>query len=395
MAASETPPPLFGDYYREIYAKGMLAGERPTLPIAWAELEKRTRESLDDRATAYVFGGAGSEDTMRANLEAFRRWRIVPRVLRKDLSVRDLSLELLGTRMPAPVLLAPIGMQTLLHDDGELAVARAAAAIGLPLITSTVAAMPLEEIAEANGDGPRWFQLYWPNDDELAASFVRRAEAAGYSAIVLTVDNCLPGWKPRDLQEAYLPALEGRGIAHYLSDPVFRSRLEKPPEEDTGPAIGRFLAVFANPGLTWERLDWLRGTTSLPIVLKGILHPDDAREARERGVDGIVVSNHGGRQIDGAISSLDALPPILDAVGDGMAVLLDSGIRSGADVFKALALGADAVLLGRPYLWGLALAGQEGVEIVLRGLLAELDLTMTLSGFTTTGEIDRGVLRQL
>jgi isopentenyl diphosphate isomerase/L-lactate dehydrogenase-like FMN-dependent dehydrogenase len=393
MAASETPPPLFGDYYREIYAKGMLAGERPTLPIAWTALQERARESLDERAIAYVFGGAGSEDTMRANLEAFHRWRIVPRVLRKDLSVRDLSVELLGTRMPAPVLLAPIGMQTLLHEDGELAVARGAAAIGLPLITSTVAAIPLEEIAEANGDGPRWFQLYWPNDDELAASLVRRAESAGYSAIVLTVDNYLPGWKPRDLQEAYLPALEGRGIAHYLSDPVFRSRLEKPPEEDTGPAIGQFLGVFANPNLTWERLEWLRGTTSLPLVLKGILHPDDARQARERGVDGIVVSNHGGRQIDGAIASLDALPPILDAVGDGMAVLLDSGIRSGADVFKALALGADAVLVGRPYLWGLALDGQQGVETVLRGLLAELDLTMALSGFTSAGEIDRGVLR--
>jgi isopentenyl diphosphate isomerase/L-lactate dehydrogenase-like FMN-dependent dehydrogenase len=395
MAGSETPPPLFGDYYREIYAKGMLAGERPALPIALAELEAAARESLDERAGAYVFGGAGTEDTMRANLEAFRRWRIVPRVLRQDLSIRDLSVELLDTRMPAPVLLAPVGVQTLLHEEGELGSARAAAAVGLPLIVSTASATPLEEIAEANGDGPRWYQLYWPNDDELAASLVRRAEAAGYSAIVLTVDNYLPGWKPRDLQHAYLPALEGVGIAQFLSDPVFRSGLEKSPEEDLGAAVGRFLGVFANPGLTWERLEWLRGATTLPIVLKGILHPDDAREARERGVDGIVVSNHGGRQIDGAIASLDALPPILDAAGDGLAVLLDSGIRSGADVFKALALGADAVLVGRPYLWGLALDGQRGVETVLRGLLAELDLTMALSGFTRTDEIDAGVLRQL
>jgi isopentenyl diphosphate isomerase/L-lactate dehydrogenase-like FMN-dependent dehydrogenase len=395
MAASETPPPPFGDYYREIYAKGMLAGERPTLPIAWGELEERARESLDDRAIAYIFGGAGSEDTMRANLEAFRRWRIVPRVLRRDLSVRDLSVDLLGTRMPAPVLLAPIGVQTLLHEEGELASARAAAAVGLPLITSTASATPLEEVAVANGDAARWYQLYWPNDDQLAASLVRRAEAAGYSAIVLTVDNYLPGWKPRDLQQAYLPFLEGIGIAQYLSDPVFQSELEKPPEEDIGAAVGHFLGVFANPSLTWERLEWLRDTTSLPIVLKGILHPQDAREARERGVDGIVVSNHGGRQIDGAIASLDALPPILDAVGDGMTVLLDSGIRSGADVFKALALGADAVLLGRPYLWGLALDGQNGVETVLRSVLAELDLTMTLSGFTRASEIDGSVIRQL
>src|SRR3954470_14695618 len=393
MAAPETP--LFGDYYREIYAKGMLAGERPTLPMAWADLEERARESLDDRAIAYIFGGAGSEDTMRANLDAFRRWRIVPRVLRRDLSVRDLSLELLGTRMPAPVMLAPIGVQTLLHEDGELASARAAAAVGLPLITSTASAVPLEDVAEANGEGPRWYQLYWPNVDELAASMVRRAEAAGYSAIVLTVDNYLPGWKPRDLQQAYLPFLEGIGIAQYLSDPVFKSGLEKSPEEDIGAAVGHFLGVFANPALTWERLEWLRGTTSLPLVLKGILHPDDAREARERGVDAIVVSNHGGRQIGGAIASLDALPAIVDAVGDGLRILIDSGIRSGADVFKAVALGADAVLVGRPYLWGLALDGQNGVETVLRCLLAELDLTMTLSGFTSVSEIDRGVLRQL
>ena len=395
MAGPETPPPLFGDYYREIYAKGMLAGERPTLPIAWAELEEAARESLDERAIAYIFGGAGSEDTMRANLEAFRRWRIVPRVLRQDLSVRDLSVDLLGTRIPAPVLLAPIGVQTLVHEEGELASARAAAALGLPMITSTASATPLEEIAAANEDGPRWFQLYWPNDDELAGSLIRRAEAAGYTAIVLTVDNYLPGWKPRDLQQAYLPFLEGVGIAQYLSDPVFRSGLEQAPEEDIGAAVGHFLGVFANPRLTWERLEWLRGATTLPIVVKGILHPDDAREARERGVDAIVVSNHGGRQIDGAIASLDALPPVLDAVGEGLAVLLDSGIRSGADAFKALALGADAVLVGRPYLWGLALDGQAGVETVLRGLLAELDLTMTLSGFTRASEIDGSALRQL
>src|SRR3954463_11214172 len=230
MAAPETPPPLFGDYYREIYAKGMLAGERPTLPMAWAELEERARESLDERASAYTFGVAGAEDTVRANLEAFRRWRIVPRVLRKDLSVRDLTVELLGTRMPAPVLLAPIGVQTLLHEEGELATARAAAALGLPLITSTASATSMEEIAEANGDGPRWFQLYWPNDDEIAASLVRRAESAGYSALVLTVDNYVPGWKPRDLQQAYLPFLEGVGIAQYVSDPVFQSGLEKSPD---------------------------------------------------------------------------------------------------------------------------------------------------------------------
>src|SRR5262249_52853415 len=246
---------------------------------------------------------------------------------------------------------------------------------------------------EANGDGGRWYQLYWPNNDEIAASIVHRAEEVGYSALVLTVDNYVPGWKPRDLEQAYLPFLEGIGIAQYLSDPVFQAALEKTPDEDMGAAVGHFLGVFANPHLTWERLEWLPGAPPLPIVLKGILHPEDAVEARERGVDGIVVSNHGGRQIDGAIASLEALPPIVDVVGDDLAIMLDSGVRSGADAFKALALGADAVLIGRPYLWGLALDGQTGVETVLRCLLAELDLTIALSGFTRIDQIDSTVLR--
>src|SRR6266540_1830253 len=390
--ASVEPPPPFGDYYREIYAKGMLAGERPTLPMAWADLESRARETLDDRAIAYIFGGAGSEDTMRANLDAFRRWRIVPRVLRQDLSVRDLSLELLGTRMPAPVMLAPIGVQTLLHDEGELATARAAASLGLPLITSTASATSLEEIAEANGDAPRWYQLYWPNDDELAASMIRRAEAAGYSALVLTVDNYVPGWKPRDLQQAYLPFLEGIGIAQYLSDPVFRAALPKTPEEDIGAAVGHFIGVFTNPNLTWDRLGWLRGATTLPIVLKGILHPDDAREARERGVDGIVVSNHGGRQIDGAIASLDALPAVCEAVKDRVPVLLDSGVRRGPDVLKAIALGATAVLIGRPFAYALASDGEAGVRHLIRTLMADVDVTLALSGRTSMEDLDESFL---
>ena len=389
--ASELPTP-FGDYYREIYAKGVFANERPTLPMAWAELERAAERELDERAIAYVWGGAGSEDTMRANLEGFRRWRIVPRVLR-DISSRELATEVLGTELPAPLLLAPIGVQKLLHDEGELATARAAAALGLPLVVSTASSASMEEIAEAGGEAPRLYQLYWPSDRELAESLVRRAEQAGYSALVLTVDNSIVGWKPRDLQQAYLPFLEGIGIEQYLSDPVFRAALEKPPEEDIGAAVGHFLGVFSNPALTWDDLEWLQGVTSLPIVLKGILHPDDAREAGERGLAGVIVSNHGGRQIDGAIASIEALPAIADAAGDELTVMFDSGIRSGADAFKALALGADAVLLGRPYLWGLALEGQAGVETVLRCLLAELDLTMALSGHTRPEQIDRRALR--
>jgi isopentenyl diphosphate isomerase/L-lactate dehydrogenase-like FMN-dependent dehydrogenase len=386
------PKPLYGDYYREIYAKGVFANEKPALPFAWAELEEAAREKLDDRAVAYVYGGAGSESTMRANLDAFHRWRIVPRVLR-DLSERDLTTTLLGAEIPAPLLLAPIGVQKVVHEEGEPATARAAAALGIPMIVSTASATSMEEIAEASGDGPRWYQLYWTNDDELTASLISRAEKSGYSALVVTVDNAFPGWKPRDLAEAYLPFLEGIGIAQYLSDPVFRAGLEKTPEEDIGAAIGHFLGKFSNPSLTWDDLEWLREQTELPIVLKGILHPDDARRARERGVDGIVVSNHGGRQIDGAIPSIEALPEIVDEVQGELAVMLDSGVRTGADIVKALALGADAVCIGRPYLWGLALDGEAGVEFVLRGLLAELDLTMALAGAIRPSELDRSLLR--
>ena len=383
---------MFGDYYREIYAKGMFSDEQPEMPVAWAELERAAEEKLDERAVAYVWGGAGSEDTMRANLDAFRAWRIVPRVLR-DISARDLSTTVAGTDMPAPVILAPVGVQRLLNGDGELATARAAAALGLPLVVSTASSTSMEAVADAAGDGaPRWYQLYWPSDRELAESFVRRAEASGHTAIVLTVDNSIVGWKPRDLQQAYLPFLEGIGIEQYLTDPVFREALDKPPEDDKMAAVGHFLGVFSNPALTWDDLGWLAEMTDLPVILKGVLHADDAREARERGIAGVIVSNHGGRQVDGAIASLDALPAITDAVGGEIAVLLDSGVRSGADAFKALALGADAVLIGRPYLWGLALDGQQGVETVMRCILAELDLTLALSGYTTPDEVSSSAL---
>ena len=380
----------FGDYYRLIYMKGM-AGEKPELPVSWARLEERAYEELDDNARGYVFGSAGTEDTARANAQAFRRWRIVPRVLR-DVTQRDLATTLLGQRLLAPVMLAPIGVQGIFHADGELAAARGAGAVGLGLVASTVADHSLEEIAAAHGDAPHWFQFYWPNDPEIAQSMLDRAAAAGYGAVVVTVDNAFPGWKPRDLEQAYLPGGHGKGIANYAVDPAFQARMKDP--EDQGEAIGLFIATFPNAGLTWDDVDSLREMTKLPILLKGVLDPDDALEARERGVDGLVVSNHGGRQVDGAIASLDALPDIVGAVGDDLVLLLDSGVRSGADAFKALALGADAVLLGRPYIWGMALAGAEGVETVIRMFLAELDLTMALSGLTSPDDIERSLLHR-
>jgi lactate 2-monooxygenase len=378
------------DYYREIYARG-LGGETPTVPVPVADLEAKAMAAMDPKAANYVWAGAGTEDTVGANVEAFKRHRIVPRMLR-DVSARDLSTTVLGTAMPAPLLLAPIGVQAVVHPDGELATARAAAAVGVPMIASTASHFSLEEIAEAGGDATRWFQLYWPNDPGLARSMVERAERAGYGAIVLTVDTFVPGWKPRDLQQAWLPFLNGMGVANYFQDPIFRAALEKSPEEDVGAATGHFLGVQANPALNWDDMARLREMTSLPIVIKGIQHPDDAREAVRRGIDGVVVSNHGGRQVDGAIASLDALPAIAEAAGDDLAVLFDSGVRGGADALKALALGADAVCLGRPYVWGLALDGQAGVEAVLKMVLAELDLTMALCGLTRPEEIGPGLL---
>jgi lactate 2-monooxygenase len=384
--------PVFASFQYEIYALG-LSAQTPKLPVSARELQERAREQLSREAYGYVAGGAGSEATMSANLRAFERWEIVPRMLR-DVSERDLSVSLLGTAMPAPLLLAPVGVQAIVHPDAELAVGRAAAAHGLPAIISTASSHTIEDVAEAMGPASRWYQLYWPRDRDLAASFVARADAAGYAAVVVTLDTWLLGWRPRDLDNAYLPFLKGEGVANYFSDPVFRGALERLPEEDPGPAIGHWAYQFANPRVTWADLAWLREQTELPIVLKGVLHPDDAHRALEAGVDGVIVSNHGGRQVDGSIGALDALPDVRRAVGDELPVLFDSGIRTGADVFKALALGADAVCLGRPYMWGLALGGQAGVEHVLRCLLAELDLTLALSGYTEIAQVDGSAVRR-
>ncbi len=381
----------FANFQYSIYLEGAMNDQRPQHPMAWDALEAEATARLAPGPRGYLNGGAGTEDTMRANLDAFRRRRIVPRMLR-DVESRTLERTVLGTAMPAPLLVSPVGVQSILHDEGELAVARAAAAVDVPLIASTASSFTLEAIAEAGGDAPRWYQLYWPRGRELARSLVERAQAAGYTAIVVTLDTWLLGWRPRDLQQAYLPFLKSIGIANYLADPVFRSTLEKPPEEDPMAAVGQFVGVFSNPSVTWEDLSFLRECTTLPIVLKGVLHADDAREAVARGVDGIMVSNHGGRQVDGAIGALDALPGVVDAVGDDLEVLFDSGVRCGADVFKALALGARAVGIGRPVMWGLAVGGEQGAKLVLQCLLAELDLTLALSGLASVDEIDRSAL---
>ena len=383
----------FASYQFEIYLKGV-ADERPDFPLEMSELERRFEAEVDPIPRDYVSAGAGSEDSMRENLEAFRRHRIVPKML-TDVASRDLSTEILGAAMPAPVMLAPIGgIQGLLHPEGEVAVARVAAELGIPMVLSTVSSRTLEDVAGALGDTPRWFQLYWPSDDEFTVSLIRRAEEAGYGAIVVTLDTRVLAWRPRDLRNAYLPFLRGDSIANYLTDPVFRSKLSAPPEEDIQPAVFQWIQMFSYSSTTWDHLSFLRETTELPILLKGIVHPDDASRCVETGMDGLIVSNHGGRQVDGSIATLDALPIVRAATGPGYPVLFDSGIRSGADGFKAMALGSDAVLLGRPYIWGLGVGGEDGVRSVLRGFLADLELTLALSGYSNFDDVRASALIQ-
>ena len=402
-----------------------LRGVRTRVPVGFDALEERARALMSREAFAYIAGGAGSESTMRANRAAFERWRIVPRMLR-DVSTRDASVTLFGRRLPAPFVVSPIGAIELAHQDADLAVARAAASLGVPMIFSSQASVAMETSAAAMGDAPRWFQLYWSRDDELVASFVARAERCGCEAIVLTLDTTLLGWRTRDLELGYLPFLHGKGIAQYTSDPVFMRKLGEPlpgPAPERGrvnlaalraaltmarrvpggtlrnlrsgtalAAVRRFVATYTRPSLEWKDLATLRAMTKLPIVLKGILHPDDARRAVDAGMDGVMVSNHGGRQVDGAIAALDALPGVVEAVAGRVPVLMDSGVRGGADAFKALALGATAVGIGRSYAYGLAIAGEEGVREVLANVIGELELTMGLAGCASVREIGREML---
>lgn len=371
--------PHLGDWQFELYLAGA-GGEAPRWPVAFAGWEAAAEAAMAPEAFGYVAGSAGAERTARANVAAFERWQLVPRHLR-GVAERDLSTEVLGTPMAAPVLLAPIGVLGIVHSGAELAVARAAASVGVPMCLSTVSSHSQEAVAGelAAGGGHGWYQLYWPRDRDVAASFVHRAEAAGYRALVVTLDTWALAWRPRDLDRGYLPFLSGQGMGTYFTDPAFLAGLDRPPEEDLGAAVLRWAGMFGDPSLTWADLAWLRAQTALPIVVKGVCHPDDAREALDAGVDGIIVSNHGGRQVDGARAALDCLPEVVMAAGD-VPVLFDSGVRTGSDIATALALGARAVLVGRPYAYGLGMGGEDGVRHVLRCLLAELDLTMALAG---------------
>jgi lactate 2-monooxygenase len=402
---------------KEIYVSGF-AGIRPTVPVDAVKLEQQAAEKMTPEARGYVLGGAGVESTLRSNQADFEKYKIVPRML-CDVSVRDTSIELFGKRLATPFLLAPVGVLEMVHPDADVAVGKAAAKLGVPYIFSNQSSKSMEEVASAMGTSPHWFQLYWSKSRDLVASFVQRAERCGCSAIAVTLDTTMLGWRTRDLDMAHLPFMFGKGIAQYTSDPVFQKLMEEPEPETKRTitlsllsgvaemvknypgsgffsklksgrpmkAVQKFVSIYSNPSLTWDDLKFLRQHTTLPVLLKGILHPDDAKKAVDYGMNGIIVSNHGGRQVDGSISTIAALPAIANAVQGKIPVLLDSGVRGGADVFKALALGANAVCLGRPYVYGLTLAGEQGVEEVLRNFISDFELTMGLAGCKNISEI--------
>jgi lactate 2-monooxygenase len=384
----------YGDWQLQTYLGG-LTGAKPALPMSFADLERRAQEAMSPEIWSYVAGGAGDERTQNANVSAFDRWGLMPRML-AGADQRDVSVELFGRTYPTPLLLAPVGVIGICESDGhgDLTTARASAATGVPMIASTLMQDPMEDVAAAAGDHPGWFQLYPPKDRELLASFVHRAEACGYEAIVVTLDTLTLGWRPRDLTLASFPQLTGLCLANYVTDPVFRSRLAKTPEDDPQTATLTWSAMFGSPSLSWDDLDWIRTLTKLPLLLKGICHPEDAKRAIGAGVDGIYCSTHGGRQANGGLPALRCLPDVVEAAGD-IPVIFDSGVRSGPDVLKALALGARAVGIGRPYAYGLAVGGQAGIEHVLRCLLAELDLTMAIDGYPTIASLTPEALRAL
>ncbi|MBX3172007.1 MAG: alpha-hydroxy-acid oxidizing protein [Candidatus Eremiobacteraeota bacterium] len=403
-------------YQREIYQRGA-RGQNPRVPMHFEELQAKARQQLPARAFAYVAGGAGQESTQRANRRAFEDWHIQPKMLR-DVSERTMKLTIFGREWRAPLMLSPVGALGLVREQADALVARAAARCRTPMVFSNQASVKMETCASLLGDSPRWFQLYWSKSQELVASLVSRAEACGCEAIVVTLDTPLLGWRPRDLQLGSLPFARAIGLAQYLSDPVFQSYLDEVQLRPGGPitlaalqvfyeacrnyggslwqnlrtrrplkAVQQFIDIYSRTDLVWADLEFLRQHTRLPIVLKGILCAEDARLALDAGMDGIWVSNHGGRQVDGARTSLSALVEVVAEVKGAVPVFFDSGIRAGADVFKALALGATAVGLGRPFALALGLAGEEGVVEVIENTLAELDLTMALAGCCNLEEV--------
>ena len=385
--------PHYGDYQNLIYGRG-LQGVLPKVPVDFATLEMRAAAAMPRSVLDYVQGGCGDETTQRRNAAAFAEWGMMPRMM-VGTTNRDLSVELFGMRFASPLFMAPIGVTGIATPDGhgDLAAAKAAAMTGVPLTASTLSNDPVEAVIAAAGATPSFFQLYTPKDRELAKSLVRRAEGAGAKALVVTLDTWVTGWRPRDLNSGNFPQLRGHVLVNYFSDPVFQARLGKPVEGNLAEAVQLWAGLFGK-AMEWSDLGWLKSATKLPILLKGICHPDDARRAIDEGADGIYCSNHGGRQANGGIAAIDCLPGVVEAAGNAP-VLFDSGIRSGTDVVKAVALGARMVGVGRPYLYGLALDGAEGAAHVLHSILAEADLMMAVNGYPTLADVRReGAIRR-
>lgn len=413
---------------RMIYTLGA-SGTTPLVPVEPDLLKEKAAKAIAKDAWAYIAGGAGLGKTMQNNRDAFQQYQIIPKMLR-NVAERNTSIKLFGDELPSPLLTAPVGVLEMVHPHADLAVAEATSELGVPMIFSNQASYPMEACAARMGNNPRWFQLYWSKSDDLVISLLQRAEAAGCSAITVTLDTSLLGWRTRDLDLAFLPFLQGKGIAQYTSDPVFQQLMDEPDDPNAAQfkpkitlsliktaiqmkqnypggfwknlrsdrpmkAVRKFISIYSRPSVTWENLSFLRKHTRLPILLKGILHPDDAKKAVDYGMDGVVVSNHGGRQVDGAIGSFAALPGVVAAVDNKIPVLMDSGIRTGADMFKAIALGATALCLGRPYVYGLALAGTAGVKEVLSNLMSDFELNMGLAGCTSIDEVKAVTLRKV
>ncbi|VXC41865.1 alpha-hydroxy-acid oxidizing protein [Sphingomonas sp. 8AM] len=378
--------PHYGDYQNAIYFAG-LSGIMPEWPVDYAGLRARAEAHWSPSIRDYVQGGCGDERTQDVNAAAFLQWGMVPRMM-VDTTTRDLSATLFGRTLPSPLFMAPIGVNGICTDDGhgDLAAAQASAETGVPFCASTLANDPLEDVHAACGETPALFQLYTSRNPDVAASIVARAEAAGYAALVVTLDTWVTGWRPRDLNTGNFPQLRGQVLANYFTDPAFRALLPRPPEDDPHAAVATWAATFGHV-LTWDDMAWLRSLTKMPIVLKGICHPDDARRALDCGADGIYVSNHGGRQANGGIAAIDLLPDIAAVVAGRVPLLFDSGVRSGTDMVKAIALGADFVGVGRPYCYGLALGGAAGCAHVLKCVLAEADLLMAVNGWPTLAAV--------